>query len=85
MSRIVIDGVGRDLNDVSSGWINQEIRARQENGKSVCVEIMIDIDDANLNFASSAHGGSTGGVSRKFTDREQSLIDLWGHIELGTG
>jgi hypothetical protein len=71
--------VGNDekpLDDVSTGWITQQIERRRHDGVAVCVVVSIRTDNLNMHLSTpECAGGARGG--RPPNAREMAVPELW--------
>jgi len=79
--RVIIGSNERNLNDIESNWVTEQVNRRKKDGALVCVKILINHGDINLALATT-DCTSTPGRSRKLTKSEQEVIDLWHKLHL---
>ena len=79
--RVIIGSNERNLNNIESNWVTEQVNRRKKDGVPVCVKILISHDDINLALATS-DCPSTPGRSRKLTGPEQEIVDLWHKLHL---
>ena len=48
MNRIQIGSSERDLSQATESWITQQVRERQEDGQSICVQITLKGDGVDM-------------------------------------
>lgn len=71
--------VGNDekpVEDVSAGWITQQIERRRRDGISVCVVVSINTSDLHMRLATPECAGNGGG-GRPPNVSERAILDLW--------
>jgi len=60
----------------SEGWINQMFEDARKRGVPLCVQVSVNVPEAQVTLASQGCGGGGGG-SRPPNDRERRIIDAW--------
>ncbi len=75
MIRVSIGPDERSLNDVSGGWIAEQVGRRREQGGTVCIRVTVQ--EAGLNVVLATAGCPGGGGSRPPTDAERRILELW--------
>jgi len=83
MIRIRIGNSERELSDISPEWINQQIRKRRADGISVCVQVIINNNTANI-VLSTPTCNSGGGLGRPLNKEEKVLVSIWDKLHLNT-
>ena len=65
-----------DLAEVSDSWIHDQLRRRRQDGQNVCLQVSIHTGSLNMLLSTpGCRGGEAG--SRRATEREQRVFDLW--------
>ena len=75
MVKIKIGSEERNIEDVDSSWINQQINRRRKDGP-VCVRVTINDDAINM-VLSSGDCPRAGGGGRPARPQEKKVFDLW--------
>lgn len=75
MVKVKIGSEERNIEDVDSSWINQQINRRRKDGP-VCVRVTINDDDINM-VLSSGDCPRVGGGRRPPGPQEKEIFDLW--------
>jgi len=75
MVKIKIGSEERNIEDVNSSWINQQINRRRKDGP-VCVRVSIKDDAINM-VLSSGDCPQAGGGGRPPRPHEKEIFDLW--------
>jgi hypothetical protein len=70
------------LEDLSEGWLTEQIVRRRRDGQSVCVRVEIQTPRANMTLATPGCAGPGGG--RLPTAVESRIFDLWDQLKLNT-
>lgn len=83
MSTIRIGNDERLLGSADPHWIMQQIKARQNDGRTVCVQVIIKTRDLDLALATPTCGGRGGG-GRLPTQHERVVLDLWNELGLNS-
>jgi len=81
MNRIWIGGVERALEDADSQWINEQIRARRQDGQDPCVRVSIRTDAVNI-MLETENCKSPASSGRRPNEQEKALFDLWAQHHL---
>jgi hypothetical protein len=76
MSSIKIGNDQQPLDDVSPGWITQQIERRRRDGIAVCVEVRIKEADLDMSLATPGCSRN-GGWGRRPNVHEKVIFDLW--------
>ena len=76
MVTIKIGESERSLPDADVNWVNQQINRRRAEGLTVCVRVTIKTQAVNVILATPGCA-SSGGASRRLTEEEQRVFDLW--------
>lgn len=84
MIEIEINGQKYNASEVNGGFLNEQIRRRQEDGQAVCIRIHINQDGVDLSLSCGDCGGGVGG-GRRPTSAEQEIFDLWNKFGCGSG
>lgn len=80
MVKIKIGSEERNIEDINSSWINQQINRRRKDGP-VCVRVTINDDAINM-VLSSGDCPRTGGGVRPARTQEKEIFVLWGKHRL---
>ncbi|MDY7117431.1 hypothetical protein RAN53_13840 [Halomonas sp. SSL-5] len=82
MIKISINNIEKDLDEISEGWIADQINHQRGIG-AVCVKVYVKAPGIDLALASAGCGsGQSGG--RKPNRDEMIFIDAWQQFELGS-
>jgi hypothetical protein len=73
-----------DLNDITQGWLEDQIGRRKRDNQPVCVIVRVQEAGLDIKLATQACG-SSGGGGRPPNHREQDIITLWNDRNLSTG
>jgi len=76
MSKIKIGESERDLSEVNESWITHQVREREQNGESVCVQVKLKDDGVEM-ILSTPQCGCGGGGGRLPNEKEKSIFELW--------
>lgn len=76
MVTLSIGSVDVPLEQVSEGWINQQLGRRRADGSSVCVRVNVQTDDARLILTTPDCSSSIGGARRP-NRLEERIFQLW--------
>ena len=84
MNTIKIGSIENNLDEVSESWINQQIRERQHQNGSVCVQVRIQQNGVDIILSTPECSGGGGGGGRMATPQEQDILDRWNHLHLNS-
>lgn len=73
---VQIGGETRSATEADEGWITQQVNRRRREGQSVCVVVSIHTSGIDVNRATPACSGGSGG-GRMPNIKERDVIDLW--------
>ena len=76
------DGDEKDLNDVTSNWITDQVNRRLRDDIPVCVIVTIKEGDVNVKLVTPACRVGRG-VGPGPNDHEKAIFDLWEKLHLG--
>ncbi|MFP3984340.1 MAG: hypothetical protein ACLFV2_11715 [Desulfurivibrionaceae bacterium] len=79
--RIQIGTSERDISDIESNWVNEQINRRKKDGVPICVRISIKQEDINISLATN-DCPKGGGGGRPPNKREKEIFDLWDKLHL---
>jgi hypothetical protein len=83
MIRIHIGNTEREIDTADPNWINQQINGARRDGQSVCVRVVVKLDQVDLVL--STPGCSVGGGGgRALTGREQDIVERWNRLHLNS-
>lgn len=82
VSSIKIGNDQQPLDDVSPGWITQQIERRRRDGIAVCVEVRIKTTGLDMRLATPGCSHNGGGGGRRPNVHEKAILDLWGECGL---
>lgn len=71
------------IESLEESWVSNVIQGYKRNDEKCCVVLKIDEEDVDLKLATS-DCGLGGGGTRKFTSKEQDIIDLWTKLDLNS-
>jgi|WetSurMetagenome_2_1015567.scaffolds.fasta_scaffold625284_1 hypothetical protein len=71
----------RNLTEVSSSWINEQINRRKKDGIPLCVRVLIKTDCVNVALATIDCACSRGG-GRIPNHHEREILELWSKLHL---
>ena len=77
MSKIRIGSSERELSEASESWITQQVREREHDGQSICVQVVLKIDNVDMVLSTPQCGGGPGGRGRRPNQKEQEIFQLW--------
>lgn len=77
MIRIEINETRQDVADINPGWINEQIRKRQDDGVPICVKIFIQEGNVDLVLSCGDCGSQGGGGGRAPNSDEKRIFGLW--------
>lgn len=81
MITVTMAGMKQSLEGLSESWLHEQIQRRQRAGEQVCVEVLVRTADMNVGVSSGAC--PTGKNStRRPTDKERQVVELWAHFGL---
>lgn len=82
MITVTVAGIEQDLAGHSESWLHEQIKRRQANGESVCVQVEIRTSEIHVGVST---GACPAGVasSRQPNAKERKILELWKHFELG--
>lgn len=83
MIEVDLNGTRYNASDMNPGWLNEQIRRREDNGVSVCLRVCINRDDVSLSLSWGDCGKASGG--RKPSSEEQGVLAIWNKLDCGTG
>lgn len=82
MIEIEINGQKYDALEVNEGFLIEQVRKRQNDGKSVCILVRINQSGIELTFScGNCGGGGEGG--RPLSKEEQQVVRLWEKLGCG--
>ncbi|MGN6554037.1 MAG: hypothetical protein ACTHLW_09985 [Verrucomicrobiota bacterium] len=76
MSTISIGSNQKDLSDATESWITHQVREREHDGQSVCVQVHLKYDGVDMTLATSGCGNGSGG-RRPPNQKEIEIFELW--------
>lgn len=79
--RVQIGTSERDINDIESNWVNEQINNRKKDGVPICVRVSIKQGDINIALATKDCPGGGGG-GRPPNRQEKEIFDLWDKLHL---
>jgi hypothetical protein len=79
--RIKIGTSERDINNIESNWINEQIKRRRDEGTSVCVRVFIEHGGIDI-VLSTADCPQGPGRNRRLTKSENEVVALWKKLHL---
>lgn len=77
MITIEINEERHDISEVNAGWINEQIRKRQDAGVAVCLRIYVKRDNIDIVLSCGDCSSQGGGGGRPPNQSEQHLFSLW--------
>lgn len=80
--RVKIAEIEKDIADVEPSWINEQINRRRAAGETVCVQITIQKDSANIMLTTADCPHNRGGSKNSLSDHEKAILDLWMKLHL---
>jgi hypothetical protein len=72
----------RDISNMESNWVNEQINRRKKDGVSVCVRVSINQRDINIKLATKACQGGRSVGGRTPNNHEKEIFDLWNKLHL---
>lgn len=79
--KITIDLSERNLKEMGSNWVSEQIERRRDANVPVCARVFIKYDDIDLVLGTNDCNSSKG-KSRKLTISETEIIDMWDSLSL---
>ena len=76
MVRVSVNGIDRDLRDVTVPWLREHIEAVRNKGLPVCVKVTTKSGDIDM-ILSTPSCTSSSGESRPPRPKEREIFDLW--------
>lgn len=76
MNKIRIGSSEKHLSEATESWITHQVRERQQDGQSVCVQVVLRDDCVDMVLSTPQCGGGVGG-GRQPNQKEQEIFDLW--------
>ena len=76
MITLEINNERHDLSDINSGWINEQIRKRQDDGVPVCLRIYVKQSNIDV-VLSCGECSADGGGGRRANHDEEKIFSLW--------
>jgi hypothetical protein len=81
MNRIRIGSSERELSDANENWIVQQVREREHDGQSVCVQVVLKDNNVDMVLSTPQCGGGSGG-GRPPNQKEAAIFQLWNERHL---
>lgn len=79
--RVIIGTSERDLKNIESNWVNEQINRRKEEGAPICIRVLIEHGDINITLSTpDCPCGS--GKPRRLTNSENEVLELWNSCHL---
>jgi hypothetical protein len=76
MSKIRIGNSEKELSEASESWITQQVRDREHDGQSVCVQVILKDDGVDMILSTPQCSGGGGG-GRQPNQKEREIFELW--------
>lgn len=83
MVRVTVNGIERDLREVSVPWLREHIEPTRNQGLPVCVKVSIKFGDIDMGLSTPGCAPS-GHAHRPPRPKEKELFDLWDKQGLNT-
>lgn len=75
MYLVKIGNSQKSLSDATESWIVHHVQQRKEDGRAVCVQVILKDSSIDMILSTPACGG--GGSGRRPNAKEQKIIGLW--------
>lgn len=81
MIKVKIGSEERNLEDVTPGWIKEQIIRRRRDGETICVRVFIEKDPLHMSL-STTDCPATAGPRRLPKPQERRVFELWDRLGL---
>ncbi len=82
MIQVQIGGITKDVKDVSSSWLHEQLDRRRRDNQPVCVQVRIDTPQVRMTLRTPDCPSPAGG--REANPQEKRIFELWEKLRLNS-